>query len=92
MLVIRRRPGESLFVGDDVEIEVVECGPHKVKLGIRAPRSVAITRSEVRQTSVQNLAAARSVQDAIGTIAPVAGDVDGDAPALLAAILGAVRP
>jgi len=61
MLVIRRRTGESLRIGEDVEIEIIECGPNRVKLGIRAPREVSVMRTEVRQTCEQNLAAARSM-------------------------------
>jgi len=62
MLVIRRRPGESLVIGEDIEIEIIECGASRVKLGIRAPRSIPVTRSELRQTRAQNLAAARSLE------------------------------
>ena len=40
MLVIRRRSGESLLVGDNVEIEILEVSGGQVKLGIRAPRDV----------------------------------------------------
>ena len=62
MLVIRRRPGESIRIGDDVEVEVIDCGPHRVKLGIRAPREVPVMRNEVRLTREQNLAAASSME------------------------------
>jgi carbon storage regulator len=58
MLVIRRRPGESVFVGDDVEIEILEISGSQVKLGIRAPREVPVLRSEIHVTAKQNRAAA----------------------------------
>jgi len=58
MLVIRRRPGEAICVGEDVEIEIIECGPNRVKLGVRAPRQVAVWRAEVSATRAQNIAAA----------------------------------
>jgi carbon storage regulator len=61
MLVIRRHAGQAILVGADVEIEVIECGPHRVKLGIRAPREVAVIRREMRLTREQNRAAARTV-------------------------------
>ena len=58
MLVIRRRPGESVMLGDDTEVEVLEiCGAH-VKLGIRAPRTVAVARREIYVAGRQNRAAA----------------------------------
>jgi carbon storage regulator len=58
MLVIRRRAGESLFIGDDVEIKVLEVGPTQIKLGIAAPKEITVLRSEVRQTQQANRAAA----------------------------------
>ena len=59
MLVIRRRPGQSILIGDGVEIQILETGSSRVKLGIVAPASVAIVRKEAAETREQNLAAAR---------------------------------
>ncbi len=59
MLVIRRRAGESLFIGEGVEIKILEVGASQVKLGIEAPKEVTILRSEVRETQQANQAAAR---------------------------------
>jgi len=78
MLVIRRHPGQSLRIGEEIEIEVIESGPNRVKLGIRAPKSIPVVRSEVRLTRAENLAAARSL--------------DAVRPEELAAVLGASRP
>ena len=61
MLVIRRRQGEAIRIGEDVEIEIIECGPNRVKLGIRAPREVQVTRNEVLLTRRQNLEAAQLI-------------------------------
>ncbi len=61
MLVIRRRAGESFFIDDDVEIEILEVGATQVKLGIVAPMDVAILRKEVYITRKQNKAAARDI-------------------------------
>jgi carbon storage regulator len=55
-----RRAGESLLIGDGVEIEVLDAKPHRVKLGIVAPASVSIVRKEARITREENLAAALS--------------------------------
>ena len=65
MLVIRRHAGQSIRIGDEVEIEIMECVGHRVKLGIRAPREVSVLRSEVLQTREQNLAASRSAVRAL---------------------------
>jgi carbon storage regulator len=59
MLVIRRHPGESIWIGDEIEIEVIDCGSNRVKLGIRAPKTVPVVRNEARLTREQNLAASQ---------------------------------
>ena len=50
MLIIRRRRGESIIIGEDVEIEILETSPTQVKIGIRAPKDVTVLRSEIRDT------------------------------------------
>ena len=62
MLVMRRRAGETLLIGDAIEIEVLEVSGTRVKLGIVAPDSVLIQRKETRLTGDENVTAARSVK------------------------------
>jgi carbon storage regulator len=47
MLVISRKKGESLLIGDDIEITVVKVDDGSVKLSISAPKSVTILRKEL---------------------------------------------
>jgi carbon storage regulator len=47
MLVLTRKPGQSIMIGDRVEVQVLSVGGEKVRLGITAPREVAIFRNEV---------------------------------------------
>lgn len=47
MLIVSRREGEKLMIGDDVVISVVEVAGGTVKLGIEAPRSVPVYREEL---------------------------------------------
>jgi carbon storage regulator len=47
MLVLSRRVGESVVVGDDVTITVLEVRGDVVRIGIDAPRSVAVHRAEL---------------------------------------------
>lgn len=61
MLVIRRRAGESVLIGGDVEVEVIDIGLTRVKLGITAPKEIVVLRKEVRLTREENLAAARGL-------------------------------
>ena len=60
MLVIRRRAGEGLLIGPDIEIEVLEVSPTRVKIGIVAPSALPIVRKEVILTRRENLAASRN--------------------------------
>ncbi len=69
MLVIRRRLGESLLSGDDVEIEILDTGGSHVKLGIRAPRHVVVLRKEIQITGQQNVAASKEKSgDAVNSV------------------------
>ena len=62
MLILRRRAGESLLIGEDIEIEVLESGSWGVKIGINAPKTVSILRKELQMTREANCAAAREVR------------------------------
>ncbi len=47
MLVLTRKPDQSIMVGNDIEITVLEVRGEQVRLGIRAPRTVTVHRKEV---------------------------------------------
>ena len=47
MLIITRRPGEKVMLGDDVVIEVMDVVGSTVRIGIRAPRSIPVYREEI---------------------------------------------
>jgi carbon storage regulator len=47
MLIITRRPGERIMVGDEVVVEVMEIVGNSVRIGVQAPRSVAVYREEI---------------------------------------------
>jgi carbon storage regulator len=47
MLVLTRKPGQSIMIGDGVEVQVLSVTGEKVRLGITAPRDVDIFRNEV---------------------------------------------
>ena len=47
MLILSRRPGESLTIGDDVIVTVVGVKGNQIRLGITAPREVRVLRGEV---------------------------------------------
>ena len=47
MLVLSRKAGETICIGDDIEIMVIKIDETKVRLGIKAPRGVPVHRSEI---------------------------------------------
>lgn len=47
MLVLSRKPNESIIIGDNIEIKVVEVRGEQVKLGITAPRDISVHRKEI---------------------------------------------
>lgn len=62
MLILTRKSGEGLFIGDGIRITVLEVRGKQIRLGIEAPPNVVILREEIyRRIQEQNLQAA-SVQ------------------------------
>ncbi|MEZ5476367.1 MAG: carbon storage regulator CsrA [Thiolinea sp.] len=47
MLILTRRVGETLMIGDDVSVTVLGVKGNQVRLGINAPRDVAVHREEI---------------------------------------------
>jgi carbon storage regulator len=47
MLVLTRKPDQSIMLGPDIEITILEVRGEQVRVGIRAPRSVTIHRKEI---------------------------------------------
>ncbi|MDQ2755250.1 MAG: carbon storage regulator CsrA [Actinomycetota bacterium] len=69
MLVLSRRVGETITIGDDVRITVLEVRSDGVRIGIDAPRSVAVHRAEVlQQLERSNQDAASPSDDAIRSL------------------------
>jgi carbon storage regulator len=60
LLVTCRREGQSIRIGDDIEITVAEIHRSKVMLGITAPKHVRVLRAEVLEVEQENTAAAES--------------------------------
>ena len=69
MLVLSRKPGEALRVGDEVEITVVEVKGDMVRIGIEAPRNVQIWRKELWEAIVEENK--KAAEDAAAVSIPV---------------------
>jgi carbon storage regulator len=62
MLVLSRQRDETIMIGDDIEITVVDIRGDKVRLGINAPRAVQVHRKEVYEAIQRENAEASRVQ------------------------------
>ena len=49
MLILRRKPGEQLLIGDNIRITVMDVSEGGVRLAIDAPREITILRSELKK-------------------------------------------
>jgi carbon storage regulator len=75
MLIITRRPGEKIMLGDDVVIEVIEASGSSVRIGIDAPKSIPVYREEIwAAVKEENAAAAASDVDAVPDEIPASSE------------------
>lgn len=49
MLILTRKPGESIFIGDQIKVTVVEIKGSQIRIGVEAPRDLRIYREEIYQ-------------------------------------------
>lgn len=54
MLILRRKKNESLLIGDNIRITIVECAGDGVRLAIDAPRQISILREELSEAEQSN--------------------------------------
>jgi carbon storage regulator len=83
MLILTRRPGERVVIGDEVLVTVMGVSGHTVRLGIAAPAGVPIYREEIwLAVREENRAAAEAHADALPATppAPSTKDEPGAAP------------
>ncbi len=78
MLVLTRKPGQAITIGDQIELIVVEIKGDQVRLGISAPREIAVHRKEVyEQVRQENLQAAGADAETTEKIAEMLEPNDG---------------
>ena len=74
MLILTRRAGEALRIGDDIEVTVMAVNGSQVRIGINAPRDVAVDREEIAERK-------RRDREALGAARGNAGTLQGHAAA-----------
>lgn len=66
MLIVTRRAGEKVMLGDDIVVEIMEVAGNTVRVGIQAPRSLPVYREEIWQAvRAENRAAASAAPAAL---------------------------
>jgi carbon storage regulator len=62
MLVLTRKNGETIKIGDDIEITIISTKNDQVKIGIKAPKNVEVFRKELYdQIQIENQEAAKDI-------------------------------
>lgn len=67
MLVLTRKPTQSIMIGDDIEVSVLSIMGEKVRVGIQAPRSIPVFRKEV-YLEIQRDAGAADVPEVVPSL------------------------
>lgn len=56
MLIVSRKEGQSILIGDDIEITISKVSEGNVKIGIKAPKDMVVLRSElIKEISEENI-------------------------------------
>lgn len=58
MLILTRKIGQSLIIGDDIEVKIVSIDGENIKIGISAPKDVSVVRKELLEVKDENKKAA----------------------------------
>jgi carbon storage regulator len=63
LLILTRKSGEGLFIGDDIRITIVEIRGKQIRLGIEAPTNIVVLREEIYQRIQEENLQAAGAQD-----------------------------
>lgn len=74
MLILTRKIGESIVIGDDIIVKVVETGKNSIRIGIDAPKEITVLRQEVFESIQQeNILSAKGDRSDIAKAAKMFG-------------------
>ena len=68
MLILTRRVGETLMIGDDVTVTVLGVKGNQVRIGVNAPKHVAVHREEIYERIKREQSGEFSSEDNIGNV------------------------
>lgn len=68
MLVLQRKVGQALFIGEDIKVTIQEIGADKVKISIEAPKEISILREELVDAVQNNKEAAETSATSLSSL------------------------
>lgn len=68
MMIMRRREGEKILIGDNIVIHIAQISRNRVKIGIEAPREIAVCAEELKRVADENVAASCSERAGLAAI------------------------
>lgn len=75
MLILTRKIGESIIIGDNIIVKVVETGKNSVRIGIDAPKDITVLRQEVFESIQQeNILSSKGDKSDITKVAKLFGN------------------
>jgi len=77
MLVLSRKPGEKILIGDNVSVTIVRIGPNTVRIGIEAPQNMNIRREELEPVATETQFVDISQDELSGFLGITADDLRG---------------
>ena len=80
MLILTRKPGESLYIGDNVKITIVEIKGNQIRVGIDAPAELRIYREEIYLQILEENRSAADVNAPASALDQLSGSWKGGAP------------
>ncbi|ADD01781.1 carbon storage regulator, CsrA [Thermoanaerobacter italicus Ab9] len=68
MLILTRKVGQAIIIGEDIEIKILEIEDGQIKLGITAPKNISVLRKELVEIKDENLKAATVNKEALSQL------------------------
>ncbi|ADH60320.1 carbon storage regulator, CsrA [Thermoanaerobacter mathranii subsp. mathranii str. A3] len=68
MLILTRKVGQAIIIGEDIEIKILEIGEGQIKVGITAPKNISVLRKELVEIKDENLKAATVDKEALSQL------------------------
>lgn len=73
MLILQRKAGESILIGENIKISIIEIGSDKIKIAVDAPKEIPILRTELLEAADINREAASADENTLSILKNILG-------------------